>query len=128
MAVSVVSTLYPPLLETFQPAFVYNEIAPVTFSLSPFNNINDITRIHVSVVDQRNNSNVLKGYMSPIEQTISTSDGSRPVIGNYCIVNGILIADIPIFDNNDEENPVEQLGIFQYDFINDLYAINIDPQ
>ena len=60
MADTLVNTLYPPVVETFQPAFVYTDSAVVTFSLSPFNSANDINYIHLSVVDQRNNENVLK--------------------------------------------------------------------
>ena len=123
MAVSVVSTLYPPLIETFQPAFIYTNPAVVTFSLSPFNEIEKIKRIHVSVVDQRNNSNVLKGYMEPTPQVVKI-DNEEKVIGYYCIVNGILIADFPEFKS---ETIAEELGLFYHDPINDIYAIKLNP-
>ena len=118
MAVTVVNILYPPLIETFQPAFVYNENAPITFSLSPFNAASDIHSIHISVVDQRNNSNVLQSYMTATSQP--DTDNYK-----YGIINGILIADFPTFeyDNIDKQT----IGLFQYDPINDIYAINISP-
>ena len=120
MASTVVSTLYPPLVDTFQPAFIYTDSVLVTFSLSPFNSIADIKRVHVSVVDQRNNSNVLKGFLSPKEQTINSESTGK----YYSIINGILIADLPVFEN---EEQTEEVGIFCYDPINDIYAVKIDP-
>ena len=39
MAATLVNSLYPPFVETFMPAFVYNdsEGAKVSFSISPYN-------------------------------------------------------------------------------------------
>ena len=56
---TVVSTLYPPQVETFMPAFPYNEAVRVYFSLSVFDSVNDIKRVHVSVVNQKTNKNAL---------------------------------------------------------------------
>jgi hypothetical protein len=63
MADTLVNTLYPPAVETFQPAFVYTDGPVVTFSISPFNAASDIKYIHVSVTDQRNNENVLTNHL-----------------------------------------------------------------
>ena len=52
---TVVSTIYPPLVETFMPAFPYEGPAEVTFSISPYNTAANIQRIHVSLVNQRTN-------------------------------------------------------------------------
>ena len=121
MAVTMINTLYPPVIETFQPAFVYTESVPVTFSLSAFNTIQDIKKIHVSVVDQRNNTNVLKGYQGVQSQPQNSSESTK---WNFCIVNGILIAEIPDFTDLTEK---QQIGLFQYDPTKDIYAINLDP-
>lgn len=116
MADTVVNTLYPPLIETFQPAFVYDTYAFISFSLSPFNSSNDIKAIHISVADQRNNSNVLIQ-----NQTIKRNS---EILGK--IMNGILIAEFPTFDK--ENDSLQQQGIFQYDSKNNVYAVILDPE
>ena len=67
---TVVSTLYPPLIETFMPAFPYNEEAPVTFSFSPYNSLNDIKKIHVSLVNQKTNQSAFKNSYATSELKI----------------------------------------------------------
>ena len=65
---TVLSTLYPPLIDTFMPAFPKNESAVINFSISPYNSRTSITKLHVSVVDQRTNLSVLKpsGYLTDL--------------------------------------------------------------
>lgn len=58
---TVLNTLYPPSVQTYMPAFKYNEPATIYFSISSFNSIQDIEYIHLSLVDQRTNENML-GY------------------------------------------------------------------
>lgn len=108
MADTLVNTLYPPVVATFQPAFVYTDSAVITFSLSPFNSPSDIKYIHLSVVDQRNNENVLK-------ETASW-DGSAGIF------NGILVMKFPEFTNVEG---ISQQGDFVYDADNDLYSVLI---
>ena len=119
MAVTVVNTLYPPLIETFQPAFIYTKSVSITFSLSPFNAASDIQSVHVSVVDQRNNSNVLKTQIDAFIQ----SEDTKQLYGG--IINGIFIADFPEFNYDDTDK--QRIGLFQYDPVNDIYAIDISP-
>lgn len=57
---AVVSSLYPPLIETFMPAFPHGGPAPVTFSFSPYNSISEIKKIHVSLVNQKTNQSAFK--------------------------------------------------------------------
>lgn len=104
MADTLVNTLYPPAVETFQPAFVYTDPAAITFSISPFNAALDIKYVHVSVTDQRNNENVLKG--------------SRAFDDNYGIYNGLLVSKFP------QGEEVES-GLIYYDQKLDLYSISI---
>lgn len=59
MAATLVSTLYPPTIDTFQNAFVHTEAAKVYFSLSAYNEKTNIKRVHVSLVNQKNNENAL---------------------------------------------------------------------
>ena len=56
---TVVNTLYPPIVSTFQNAFVNPEDAVVYFTLSSFNSASDIKHVHVSCVNQLNNENAL---------------------------------------------------------------------
>lgn len=55
MAGNLINTLYPPIADTFMPAFVNTTDGYVWFSLSPYNNADDINRIHISLVDQKTN-------------------------------------------------------------------------
>ena len=64
---NTLNTLYPPMIETFMPAFVYDKSAPIVFSYSPYNSETEITRIHVSVVNQKTNKSVLKTTYIPAE-------------------------------------------------------------
>lgn len=60
MASTLVSTLYPPQVDTFMPAFINTQAAQVFFSLSPYNNAEKIKYLHVSLVDQKSNESVLQ--------------------------------------------------------------------
>lgn len=81
---TVLSTLYPPLIDTFMPAFPKTKSAVINFSISPYNSRASIKKLHVSVVDQRTNLSVLK------------SSGSLGT--DSCFVNGIWIINA---NNND---------------------------
>lgn len=63
---TVLNTIYPPQVETFMPSFPYSSSAKIWFNISSYNEdiINQIKYIHVSMVDQRNNSNVFMGINS----------------------------------------------------------------
>jgi len=87
MAVSMVNSLFPPQVETFQPAFIYNTDAKVSFSLSPFNSADQIKYLHVSLVDQRNNENAFLGMTSSYFNTVTNS--------GHGLVNGILVIKFP---------------------------------
>lgn len=56
---NAITTLYPPQISTFMPAFVNTTDAVVYFSLSSFNSSSEIQRVHVSLVNQLNNENAL---------------------------------------------------------------------
>lgn len=69
MTATLVNTLYPPTIDTFQDAFVCTEPAKVYFSLSPYNEIANIKRVHVSLVHQMNNENALKAVSGILFKT-----------------------------------------------------------
>lgn len=57
---TTLSTLYPPLIETFMPAFPYNGPAIVTFSISSYNEIDSFNKIHITLSKQKTNNSVLQ--------------------------------------------------------------------
>ena len=91
---TVLSTLYPPLIDTFMPAFPYDESATVDFSISPYNTANMIKYLHVSLVNQKTNQNAFEGSDSGLEQSIS---GTRLINGVWILpfqeIDGILHCD-----------------------------------
>lgn len=60
---TILNTMYPPQVETFMPSFCYNSPAKIWFNISSYDDddISSIQFIHVSMVDQRNNTNVFAG-------------------------------------------------------------------
>lgn len=59
---TVLSTLYPPSVSTFQNAFINSDDAIVYFSLSAYNSRTDFNYVHISCVDQTTNENALSAY------------------------------------------------------------------
>lgn len=76
---TVLSTLYPPLVDTYMPAFLCNKPATINFSISPYNSSVAIEKLHVSVVDQRTNLSILK------------SKGSISSDQTDCFINSIWV-------------------------------------
>lgn len=104
MASTLVSTLYPPLVDTFMPAFINTDPPEVFFSLSPYNTEDKIKRIHVTLVDQTNNQNVLQPDITT-ETIVKTSDAFQyPVC-----VDGVLIIPFDLLGKD------EELGIYSFD-------------
>jgi hypothetical protein len=108
---TVLNTLYPPSVNSYLPAFPYDETAKILFSLSSFNSISEIEFIHISVVDQKTNENILvreKESGVPIPVLISqvwpmASDGEEPVDKNNlenCLLydkkTGMFKVEIPL--------------------------------
>ena len=112
MADTLVNNLYPPAVETFQPAFQYTGPAMITFSISPFNAMSDIKYVHVSVTDQRNNENVLIG-----SKAMPTSDTDEV----YGVYNGLLVSTFP-------DNAHNTAGLVYHDTELDLYSITIPTE
>ena len=87
------NTLYPPQVDTFMPAFVgeyftttngdnKNPVVYVSYSLSPYNEASKIKRVHVSLVDQKSNSNAL-GNPTGILVVENDSDNANAQNGLY---------------------------------------------
>lgn len=82
---TVLSTLYPPLVDTFQSPFIYTDDAEVFFTISPYNSYKNIKKIHVTLVNQKTNQNVF---------------ASQSNISEIVLTNGVLIMPFDISDNN----------------------------
>lgn len=78
------STLYPPLIDSFMPAFLQEGPATAVFSISPYNSESEIKRIHISLVDQATNTNVLAPN--------NTAAGLSPNMGT--LIDGIWIINL----------------------------------
>lgn len=63
---TTLNTLYPPQVETFMPSFCYNDSAKIWFNISSYDEdrISQIKFIHISMVNQENNTNVFAGIGS----------------------------------------------------------------
>ena len=59
--------LYPPIIDTYMPAFLYNESCKIYFSLSPYNNFKDIKYAQVSLTYQNSNLTALNPKYYPNE-------------------------------------------------------------
>lgn len=59
--------LYPPIVDTYMPAFLYTESCKIYFSLSPYNNFNDIKYAQVTLTYQNSNLTALNSKHYPNE-------------------------------------------------------------
>lgn len=100
---TVLSTLYPPLIGTFQPAFEYDEGPEITFTISNYNSYLGINHLHISLVNQKTNQNALA--------TNSNNAFSVPT-GTY-LIDGIWIV------------PFQDSYFNEFDTENNLYKIKI---
>jgi hypothetical protein len=93
---TVLNTLYPPLIDTFMPAFPNTEEAIVHFTISPYNSSYEIQYLHVTLVNQKTNKNAFAS-----ESNLDTPAGTA-------LVNGVWI--IPFAETLDgNTNPYLQL-------------------
>jgi hypothetical protein len=74
---NVINTLYPPIISTFSNAFIYKEDAKVYFGISNYNSVEDIKRVHVSVVNQSNNENALADATGVLFSPLHYDEGKK---------------------------------------------------
>ena len=77
---TVLSTLYPPLIDTFMPAFPNTQMAEVHFTVSPYNSSYDISYLHITLVDQRTNKNAFA-----TDANVETPSGTALINGVWII-------------------------------------------
>jgi hypothetical protein len=82
------NNLYPPIVDTFMPAFVRTQPCKIYFSLSAYNSLDDILNAQVIVNNQSTNMSALnsEGYPTGIKITNINSDSSRDSDDKYYIV------------------------------------------
>ena len=64
---STLITLYPPVMQSYMPAFVYNTSVKIYFSLSEFNSWSEIKNAQITVVNQNTNLSALNTGKYPSE-------------------------------------------------------------
>ena len=80
---TLTSNLYPPIVPDACPAFIRNGICRIYFSLSPYNSINEIKSIHISVVNQKTNASILNLERYPAGIKITTLGFDSQKKGDY---------------------------------------------
>lgn len=97
---SVLTNLYPPIVDTYAPAFLINsgmsekDTCRVYFKLSPYNNITDIVNAHVTVRDQNTNMSMLDRTQYPCEVMLTDVYTDETVTGDYKYYIKILKSDM----------------------------------
>lgn len=96
--------LYPPIVDTYMPAFLYTESCKIYFSLSPYNSFNDIKYAQVTLTYQNSNLTALnfKHYPNEIKVCDIVEDSA---IGNtnkkyYITINQNDLNDESFLINN----------------------------
>lgn len=77
---TVLSTLYPPLIDTFMPAFPNEQNAVVHFTISPYNSSYEIQYLHITLVNQKTNKNAFAS-----DDDMETPEGTRLINGVWII-------------------------------------------
>lgn len=104
---TILSTLYPPLIGTFQPAFEYNDGPEITFTISNYNSYSVIKHLHISLVNQKTNQNAF---------ALNRNNAESVPLGTY-LIDGIWI--VPF--QNDQSKQI----FTHFDNDNNLYRIKI---
>ena len=71
---TVINTLYPPVVNSFAPAFVNTTNPRIYFSLSPYNSISEIKKVHLSITNQESNSSVLSDPIGILISSLQYDD------------------------------------------------------
>lgn len=93
-------TLFPPIIESKMPAFLTSGECKIYFSLSQYNNINQIANCQITVMYQNNNSSALKTSKYPSNIKLSNLSVDNNIIGDAKYYVTILPSDLEdnVFD------------------------------
>lgn len=64
---AILNNLYPPIVETYMPAFKTGDKCKVYFALSTYNDLKDIKYVHITARDQKTNFSMLNPSRYPAE-------------------------------------------------------------
>ena len=88
------TTLYPPQIDTYAPAFLMSEGVVLTLRVSPYDSFSDLSKIHLSLVNMSTNENVLTdtyGTGMKVYQITNFNENLREIyltISGSDIING----------------------------------------
>ena len=93
-------TLFPPIIESKMPAFLTSGECKIYFSLSQYNNINQIANCQITIMYQNNNSSALKTSKYPSNIKLCNLSVDNNVIGDTKYYITILPSDLEddVFD------------------------------
>ena len=77
------NNLYPPIVSDFQPAFDRKTSCKIYFSLSKYNNLDDIKNVQISVINQKTNMSALNTTKYPSGIKIATINQDSSVNTEY---------------------------------------------
>ena len=92
---SISNNLYPPIINTYMPSFIRNDVCRVYFSLSDFNKFDDVkNNIQVVVNDKNTNQSVLNPDVYPAGIKITTLQEDKTILGNMRYFVDILPSEL----------------------------------
>ena len=102
---SISNNLYPPIINTYMPSFIRNEVCRVYFSLSNFNKFDDVrNNVQIVVNDKNTNQSVLSPDLYPAGIKITTLQEDKSVSGNMKYYVEILPQDLKTPGVNNDNN------------------------
>lgn len=97
---AVLNNLYPPVIDTYMPAFLVSEECRIYFSISQYNNIEEINHAQLTLVNLNTNLTVLDSTLYPsevklckinIDTTRETDDKYYIIVKDTDLENGFTI-------------------------------------
>lgn len=76
------NNLYPPILASYMPAFVRTTACRIYFSLSNYNNVNEIQNVQIVISNQNNNLSALSSNLYPAGIKIATMQLDSEIKGD----------------------------------------------
>lgn len=67
----LLTNLYPPIINSYMPAFVRDTPCRIYFALSSYNSIEEIKNVQITIVNLNNNNTAFKNSLYPTEVKIS---------------------------------------------------------
>lgn len=92
---SISNNLYPPIVNTYMPAFIQNQSCRVYFSLSDFNKYEDVkNNVQVMINDKNTNQSVLNSTLYPAGIKITSLNEDKNISSNMRYYIDILPSEL----------------------------------